>query len=114
MWFKGKKEHAIPLKDRLTGGPLHRLRLHFVGEVQAVGFRWNSARVAGDLNLTGWVRNEDDGSVRAEIQGTESHVGAFFSQMLEAYRHHPISYVVEEREEIPVDPAEHEFRIIYY
>lgn len=90
-----------------------RLRLRFVGQVQGVGFRWTSANVARTLDLTGWVRNEPDGSVTAEIQGSEAHVGAFFSQMLEEYRHHPISYVVDEREEIPLDPDERGFEVRY-
>ena len=69
--------------------------------------------VARDLGLTGWVRNELDGSVTAEIQGAEAHVGAFFSQMLEQYRRHPISYVVSEREDIPVEASETRFEVRY-
>lgn len=99
-------ETALPADAR-------RLHLRFVGEVQGVGFRWTSATVAKDLGLTGWVRNESDGSVTAEIQGSESHVGAFFSQMLEAYRHHPIRYVIQEREDIALVPDERRFEIRY-
>lgn len=91
-----------------------RLRLRFVGEVQAVGFRWTSAMVARELGLTGWVRNEDDGSVSMELQGAGDHVGAFFSRMLEAYRRRPISYTVDEREDIPVEEGEREFQVRYW
>ena len=90
-----------------------RLALRFVGQVQGVGFRWTSALVAKRLELTGWVRNELDGSVTAEIQGTPEHVGAFFSQMLEEYRHRPISYVISDREDIPVVPDERRFPVRY-
>lgn len=90
-----------------------RLALRFVGQVQGVGFRWTSALVAKRLELTGWVRNELDGSVTAEIQGTPEHVGAFFSQMLEEYRHRPISYVISDREDIPVVPDERRFQVRY-
>ncbi len=90
-----------------------RLRLRFVGQVQGVGFRWTSMYVARQLGLTGCVRNEDDGSVSMEIQGEASHVGAFFSQMLEQYRRHPISYVVDEREDIPVVEDEVAFEVVY-
>ena len=90
-----------------------RLHLRFVGQVQGVGFRWTASLVARELNLTGWVRNELDGSVTAEIQGTEAHVGAFFSQMLEQYRRRPISYVVSEREDIPVEASETRFEVRY-
>lgn len=90
-----------------------RLHLRFVGEVQGVGFRWTSSMVARELELTGWVINNPDGSVTAEIQGAPEHVGAFFSQMLEAYRRRPIRYVISEREEIPVDRGEHHFEVRY-
>lgn len=92
---------------------LCRLHLRFVGEVQGVGFRWTATNVAKRLDLTGWVRNEYDGSVTAEIQGTESHVGAFFSQMLEEYRWRPIRYVVEDRDDIPVVAGEKRFEVRY-
>ena len=90
-----------------------RLRLRFTGQVQGVGFRWTSSLVARDLGLTGWVRNESDGSVTAEIQGETSHVGAFFSRMLDEYRRHPIRYVVSERDEIPLVRGERRFEVRY-
>lgn len=92
---------------------LKRLRLRFVGQVQGVGFRWTSLGVASRLGLTGWVRNEPDGSVTAEIQGAPSHVGAFCPQMLEAYRRFPIRYVIDEREEIAVVPDEKDYEVRY-
>ena len=90
-----------------------RLHLRFVGQVQGVGFRWTSSMVARELGLTGWVVNNPDGSVTAEIQGAPDHVGAFIPQMLEAYRQRPIRYVVSEREEMPVDRGEHHFEVRY-
>ena len=101
-----EKAPAAPLPDDAR-------RLRFVGQVQGVGFRWTSMGVARELSLTGWVRNERDGSVTAEIQGSAAHVGAFFSRMLEAYRRHPISYTVDEREDIPLVPDETEFEVRY-
>lgn len=99
-------------RDKVTGaGELRRLRLRFVGQVQGVGFRWTSQGVARELGLTGWVRNEPDGTVTAEIQGAPSHVGAFFPRMLEAYRSRPISYVVDERDEIEPVSGEPRFEV---
>jgi len=40
------------------------------GRVQGVGFRAFVERHASKLELAGWVRNADDGSVEAHAQGT--------------------------------------------
>lgn len=39
------------------------------GVVQGVFFRANAERVARELGLFGWVKNEEDGSVRIVAQG---------------------------------------------
>ena len=48
-----------------------RRKITFYGQVQGVGFRWHARQNADALGLTGWVRNEYDGSVTMEIQGDE-------------------------------------------
>ena len=113
LGFGRRKDAGAGDGPRELPADAKRLHLRFVGQVQGVGFRWTSMNVARELDLTGWVRNEPDGSVTAEIQGSESHVGAFFSRMLEEYRHHPIRYVVNEREEIAPDPTERCFEVRY-
>jgi acylphosphatase len=42
------------------------------GRVQGVGFRYFVERLAGELNLTGWVRNKHDGSVELLAKGQVS------------------------------------------
>ena len=39
------------------------------GRVQGVAFRWEAQQTAGKLGVTGWVRNEPDGSVLAHVEG---------------------------------------------
>ena len=51
-----------------------RKRFVFNGRVQGVGFRYLTRRAADLIGFTGWVRNEADGSVTLEIQGTEEQV----------------------------------------
>lgn len=46
-----------------------RLSARITGRVQGVGFRNFTQRTARTLGLTGWVRNEPDGSVRLEAEG---------------------------------------------
>ena len=39
------------------------------GRVQGVAFRWEAQHAAQQLGVTGWVRNEPDGSVTAHVEG---------------------------------------------
>lgn len=52
-----------------------RRHISFRGRVQGVGFRYRACRAAAEFGCTGWVRNEYDGSVSMEIQGTEEQIG---------------------------------------
>ena len=51
-----------------------RKRIVFEGFVQGVGFRWRASHAASLHGCTGWVKNEWDGSVTMEIQGSESQI----------------------------------------
>lgn len=67
---EGQMERDTPL------GPKIRRRYQFVGSVQGVGFRWTTTNLASSAGATGWVRNESDGSVTAEIQGIREQIDA--------------------------------------
>lgn len=56
-----------------------RVRCRFDGRVQGVGFRWTMQKLAVDAGVSGWARNEDDGSVECELQGP----GTAICQVLE-------------------------------
>ena len=51
-----------------------RKRLQFYGRVQGVGFRYTAIRAANSLGVSGWVRNERDGSVTVESQGSDAAI----------------------------------------
>ena len=53
---------------------IKRKHIVFYGSVQGVGFRYRARQAADMVGCTGWVRNEWDGSVSMEIQGTESAI----------------------------------------
>ena len=44
------------------------------GKVQGVGFRYSALKKAAELELRGYVRNERDGSVYLEIEGSPDAV----------------------------------------
>ena len=52
------------------------IRRHLIisGLVQGVGFRWRARHAAESYGATGWVRNERDGSVTMELQGSEETI----------------------------------------
>lgn len=51
-----------------------RRHITFSGHVQHVGFRLEIEQLAKKLELTGWVKNLENGDVAAEIQGFESRI----------------------------------------
>ncbi len=55
----------------------------FFGRVQGVGFRATAARVASGFAVTGWVRNEGDGSVKMEVQGSFSDIVSMIAKLRE-------------------------------
>lgn len=54
-----------------------RFYIRVSGRVQGVGFRWFTSMTASRLDLTGWVRNREDGAVDMEVQGAPDAVEAF-------------------------------------
>ena len=53
-----------------------RVRASVRGRVQGVAFRVSALREAVRLGLSGWVRNEADGSVELEAQGERDRLDA--------------------------------------
>lgn len=51
-----------------------RKKVFVYGAVQGVGFRYRAEHAANMLGVTGWVRNEPDGSVLLEMQGTDGQI----------------------------------------
>ncbi|WP_454848717.1 acylphosphatase [Rhizobium binxianense] len=76
--------------------------VRITGRVQGVGFRFWTLNEAARLGLTGWVRNEADGSVAALIAGSDAAVSA----MIERLRHGPPGASVSGVEKQPAALAE--------
>jgi len=77
-------------------------RVRITGRVQGVCFRVWTRDEASKLGLTGWVRNEADGSVVALIAGPEMAI----STMIERFWHGPIGASVSGVEKQPAALAE--------
>ncbi len=58
-----------------------RVRVHFTGRVQGVGFRATARHIASSHRVTGFVRNEPDGGVTLETQGDASEVNAYLAEL---------------------------------
>jgi len=51
-----------------------RIHLKIHGQVQGVSFRHYTKQVANKLNLTGWVKNNSDGTVELIVEGEEQAI----------------------------------------
>lgn len=96
-------------------GPKIRRRYRFVGSVQGVGFRWTTTNLASSVGATGWVMNERDGSVTAEIQGVREQVQAVINGLDRYYngRRWLAGFRIDEARDVDVIDGELDFRPIY-
>lgn len=76
----------------MSGREMARLEARVRGRVHGVGFRWFVVSNAERLGLTGWVSNEQDGSVRCVAEGPRKDLESF----LQALSQGPASAIVEE------------------
>ena len=96
--------------ERKGGNDMIRKKIRVYGRVQGVGFRYKAHHVADSLRLTGWVRNEEDGSVSMEVQGDEAMIDRML-QDLERDRY--IEILDLDQRSISVDETERSFRVRY-
>lgn len=47
------------------------------GIVQGVSFRARTKERAEEIGVTGWIKNEEDGSIYIEVEGDEDQIQAF-------------------------------------
>lgn len=73
------------------GEPHRRLKVDFYGRVQGVGFRFTVVNLSSTFPVTGFVRNEWDGSVHLEAEGAEGDLQDFLraiqASLLSRYIH---------------------------
>lgn len=57
---------------------MKQLHVFFSGQVQGVGFRQTTKRLAKGFSVAGWVKNLDDGRVEMLAEGEETELQRFF------------------------------------
>ena len=72
------------------------------GRVQGVGFRWFVDHEARQLGLTGWVRNNIDGTVEVLAMGNDQQLATLFNRL----RQGPRAARVDDVQEIAAEPVE--------
>ncbi|WP_294344631.1 acylphosphatase [uncultured Clostridium sp.] len=90
---------------------MKRLSVKFEGRVQQVGFRFFAESVATNFNITGWIKNLDDGDVLLEIQGDERELFNFTNKLVKGNGYSKVTY--HEVREIPLVKNEKKFKMIY-
>lgn len=79
------------------------------GRVQGVGFRYFCQLNASNLNLTGWVRNMNNGMVEMEIQGDFDSILSFIKIINKG--NFFINITSLSKKEISILPNENKFKI---
>ena len=86
IFSKLRDDYVVWHANRITIPPFApstvvRKNLIFSGRVQMVGFRLELYSIAQRLELTGWVKNLEDGRVEAEIQGEDMKISFLIACM---------------------------------
>jgi len=87
-----------------------RLSFRISGKVQGVGYRWFVKETAAKHNVSGWVRNVQDGSVEGEAQGGIPAIDGFLKELKAG---HPWAAVdkAETQEMLDQETPEKDFHI---
>lgn len=86
-----------------------RRKYTFYGKVQEVGFRYLTYQLANKFKVTGWVKNNDDGSVTACFQGKDYLIEIIINELkLRRY----INITKLERKDLMVKIDENGFKML--
>ena len=107
MFHLFKKKEKI--KKELPPGTI-RKEFHFEGNVQNIGFRFEVQSHSKPLGITGYAKNNEDGSVTAQLQGSLKNIDKVILSLQNIDRIQ-IDSITEK--EIPLDYYENDFYILY-
>jgi acylphosphatase len=85
-----------------------RKQVTFTGRVQGVGFRFTAQAIARGRDISGWVKNQPDGTVLLELQGSLEAVGDYLAALRKAMGR---NIQGESAIDVPPDTGEQGFEI---
>ncbi len=89
-----QRHHLLFSPSTTNNSSMKRVHLWISGNVQGVGFRASTRRRARNNDVTGWVRNLEDGRVEAVFEGEEEKV----AELMDWAREGPTMASVEQVE----------------
>lgn len=78
---------------------MHRVRLRIKGRVQGVFFRASAKETAMNLGITGWVKNQPDGTVETVAEGEQEELDRFIEWCREGPENASVADVEVDRQE---------------
>ena len=73
---------------------VRHVHITVAGQVQGVGFRYHTYTMARQLGITGWVRNEYDGTVEIEAQGGDREMSLFLAEVKKGPFHARVDHMM--------------------
>jgi acylphosphatase len=86
--------------------------LKIYGKVQGIFYRMAALERAHELNLVGWVRNLEDGTVEIEVQGEKNAIERFIEWCKKGPKGAHVESVEEKTKDVKKISFE-DFKIIY-
>jgi acylphosphatase len=91
---------------------MSRMHVRVTGLVQGVGFRWFVRESARRLEVSGWVRNLDDGSVEVAAEASEDRLAAFTRELQRGPRGARVE-ALQDAGALPPEPLTNPFTIAH-
>ncbi len=82
---------------------MKQVSLKIFGQVQGVGLRYQTDMKARQFNVTGWARNENDGTVKILAQGDDKNINKLVTWLKSGESYAQIEKVEIEHEEVNVN-----------
>ncbi len=89
------------------------VQIQVYGRVQGVGFRYFAVQAAGRLGVSGWVRNEVDGSVKIYAASDEPALNQFVELIRQGPPYARVTEVVKTEVQVHTDNEARQFKVLY-